>query len=65
MINKKNEAVELIGLIHTEHPTLNIGVILQTAVDLKKGISNFDVSDVSDKEIVESLKLYREKLNGQ
>lgn len=62
MTNKKAEAVKLIGLIHQENPTLNIGTILQSAIDLKKGISNFDISDVSDKEVVAALTGYREKL---
>lgn len=55
---------EKISEIATEFPKLRVGSILQSAVDIRKKQKNFDISDITDKEIMTALKEYHNRLRG-
>jgi hypothetical protein len=46
------------------YPDLRLGSIIQTAVDRKKGVNNFNVNNLNDKELLTALEEYLIYLGG-
>lgn len=51
--------------LHKEYPTLRIGSLIQMAMDTKKRKENFNLNDVSSKELLACLKSFRENLKNR
>jgi len=47
--------------IHKEYPDLRFGLVLQTAIDQKKRGKNFDFHNLTSKELLQSLKDFKNK----
>ena len=46
--------------LHKEYPALRFGALVQMAMDLKKKRENYNLNDVSSKELLVSLGEFRE-----
>jgi hypothetical protein len=46
------------------YPDLRLGSIIQTAVDRKKNVNNFNINDLNDKELFSALDEYKTYLGG-
>ena len=57
-----NKVVDELKKLHKEYPTMRIGSVIQMALDIKKRKDNFNLNDVSSKELLACLVGYRENL---
>ncbi len=48
--------------LHKEYPTMRLGTLIQAAIDTKKKRFNFNLNDVSTKELFASVKDYGKML---
>ena len=51
--------------LHKEYPTIRFGSLIQMTMDQKKRKENSDLNDVSSKELLASLKGFRENLKNR
>ena len=59
-----NKVITELRVLHKEHPTMRFGALVQMARDTKKHRSNFNLNDVSSKELLASVKDYRQKIKN-
>ena len=59
-----NEVIKELRVLHKEYPTLRLGSLIQMAIDTKKRRINFNLNDVSTKELLASIKDYRQMLKN-
>ena len=57
-----NKVISELRALHKEHPTLRFGALIQIAIDKTKRRINFNLNDVSTKELLASVKDYRQRL---
>ena len=61
-----NEVIKELRSLHKEYPTLRFGALIQMATDTKKRRVNFNLNDISTKELLASIKEYKQMLkNGK
>ncbi len=60
-----NEVIKELRILHKEYPTMRFGALVQIAIDTKKKRANFNLNDVSSKELLSSIKDYRQKLKNE
>ena len=61
------KAVELLDelkRLHEEYPTIRVGRLLQSAVDTRKKQKNFDLNNVSTKEMLTSVREFKQLLKS-
>ena len=56
------KVIEELKLLRSENPTIRIGSLLQAAVDTRKKRLNYDLNNVSSKELLSSIKEFKEML---
>ena len=56
------EVIKELRALHKEHPTMRFGSLIQLAINTKKKRENFNLNDVSSKELFNSIKDYRQML---
>ncbi len=57
-----NKVISELKKLHKEYPTMRFGSLIQMAMDHKKKRENFNLNDVSSKEMLIALKDFKEKL---
>ena len=57
-----NKVVTELKKLHENYPTIRIGSLIQQALDIKKRKENFNLNDVSSKELLACLIDYSENL---
>jgi len=60
-----NEIITLINEIHNIRPNMKFGRILQLSIDYHKRKKNLDLTQVSSKELMTGLKLFKDKLESE
>jgi len=57
-----NKVITELRALHKEYPTMRFGSLIQMAIDTKKKRINFNLNDVSSKELLASVKDFRQML---
>ena len=55
-----NKILEELTRIHTEFPDMRFGQVIQMSIDDKKKSKNYDITDISSKQILNGLKEFKE-----
>jgi hypothetical protein len=58
------DILDILKYFNVLYPDLRLGSIIQTAVDRKKGVNNFNVNNLNDKELLTALEEYLIYLGG-
>lgn len=59
-----NKVITELRALHKEYPTFRFGALIQMAIDTRKKRINFNLNDISTKEMLSSVKDYRQMLKG-
>ena len=59
---KFDEIITELQSIHSDHPDLRFGLIVQASVDKSKMTRAYDFHDISSKEILAALKDYHDEI---
>ena len=60
-----NKVILELKKLHKEYPTIRFGSLIQMAMDHKKRKLNYNLNDVSSKELLASLSEFRDNLKNR